>query len=323
MRLLVFAVLCLFSCAVSQVPTHGGTPPAGTSPAVTSPAVTSPAVTSPAVKSPAVTTRAVLSRDKALGVKSSVGMRKKVSTHARASLREARAFEVASRQVSGPERSRRLEIAAAAFERLVVSLDAEPEAAAEAAWWAAEIWRRHASPPLAEMDYLYAARADAVRYGQRGLLGAADMQLRQLRYRDAMKTYDLAQAKDPRTTHAHKARIACGRILLMRGKAQQAIERFQSALESAPRVSQAIDTADYLAKAWIKIGQLDSAGFVIEHAHHMALEAGDGDPVLAERLWRAYERMGSRKALQRARDKIRDSAADAVRLDEQRRRDRK
>lgn len=247
----------------------------------------------------------------------------KLSREARVSLGEARKMEAESRKVSGPARSRQLELAAVAFERLVVAFDGEPAAAARAAWSAAEIWRRHGSVPLAEKCYLHAARTDAVRYGQRGLLGAADMQRRQQRIEDAMKTYAMAEAKDPRTTRAQEARLWIARMLLAAGKVAKAIERFQAALESAPSKSQGILTANYLAKAWIRQGDLDAAGFVIEHARKLSDGEADGDPVVAQRLLRAYERMSAHKALQRALDKKHEAGKDAVRLDVHRRRTRK
>ncbi|MGK0303934.1 MAG: tetratricopeptide (TPR) repeat protein, partial [Planctomycetota bacterium] len=209
---------------------------------------------------------------------------------------------------------------AAAFDRLVAKFESEPQVAAQAAWHAAELWRRHGSAPLAEKDYLFAAKAHAVRYGQRGLLAAADMQRRQLRTEDAMKTYAKAEAVDPRTGRAQSARLWMARMLLTAGKVDLAIERFQGALESSPSPRQAIDAADYLAKAWIVKGDLDSAGFVIDHAEKVVEGEKHGDPIVAERLRRAFQRMGAKKALQRALDEKYDTAKDAVRLDEHRRR---
>ncbi|MGK0204351.1 MAG: tetratricopeptide (TPR) repeat protein [Planctomycetota bacterium] len=247
-------------------------------------------------------------------------MAPKLSADARVAFGEARKLEKDSRKVSGPARSRRLELAAAAFDRLVAKFESEPQVAAQAAWHAAELWRRHGSAPLAEKDYLFAAKAHAVRYGQRGLLAAADMQRRQLRTEDAMKTYAKAEAVDPRTGRAQSARLWMARMLLTAGKVDLAIERFQGALESSPSPRQAIDAADYLAKAWIVKGDLDSAGFVIDHAEKVVEGEKHGDPIVAERLRRAFQRMGAKKALQRALDEKYDTAKDAVRLDEHRRR---
>ncbi|MFT4515085.1 MAG: hypothetical protein ACI91B_003798, partial [Planctomycetota bacterium] len=150
-------------------------------------------------------------------------MAPKLSADARVAFGEARKLEKDSRKVSGPARSRRLELAAAAFDRLVAKFESEPQVAAQAAWHAAELWRRHGSAPLAEKDYLFAAKAHAVRYGQRGLLAAADMQRRQLRTEDAMKTYAKAEAVDPRTGRAQSARLWMARMLLTAGKVDLAI----------------------------------------------------------------------------------------------------
>ena len=88
----------------------------------------------------------------------------------------------------------------------------------------------------------------------------------------------------------------------------------------APTPRQEIDTADFLAKAWIAKGDLESAEAVIAHAEKVAARHRDGDPVVAERLRRAAERLSARRALRRALDERHDAAGDAVRLDEHRRR---
>lgn len=243
----------------------------------------------------------------------------KLTSEARSAIAEARKLAKAVRGKTGAGRSRQLELAASAFDSLVAKFEAEPAAAALAAWSAAESWRRHGSAPLAEKDYLHAAKCDPVRYGQRGLLGAADMQRRQQRVEDAIKTYEKAEAVDPRTGRAQKARLWVARILLKSNKVDAAIERFQGALESAPSPRQAIDAADYLAKAWIQKGDLDSAGFVIDHAEKVVHEQKHEDPIVAEQLRRAFERMSAKRALQRARDAKNNAAKDAVRLDEHRR----
>ena len=250
-------------------------------------------------------------------------VRPKLSAEALLKLAAARKLELACRQVSGPARSRKLELAAVAFDRLVIQFQLEPAAAAQAAWSAAQIWRRHGSAALAEKGYLRAARSHAVRYEQRGLLGAADMQRRQRRTKDAMKTYALAEAADPRTSHAQAARLWIARMLMDRSQVDRAIEKFQAALESAPSPRQGLDAANYLAKAWIVKGDLEAAGFVIEYAEQLteqAEQAEQGGSVAARQLRLACDRMSARKALQRALDATTGAGADAVRLDEYRRR---
>ena len=87
---------------------------------------------------------------------------------------------------------------------------------------------------MCSSDLLYAAKADALRYGQRGLLGAAHMQRRQQRVADAMKTYAKAEAVDPRTSRAQEARPGVARLLPAGKQVAKAIEKVQAALESAP-----------------------------------------------------------------------------------------
>ena len=233
-----------------------------------------------------------------------------------AALHGAEQLASAARGASGPARSRALELAAAAYDRCLPLCVDRPSVAARAAWAAAELWRRQGSPLLAEKGYLRAAKDDAGRFGQRGLMGAADMQRRQHRLAEAMQTYTDAERQDPRTSHAHRARLWMGRLVLARGEVDRAIERFQAALESAPTPRTAVDAADLLAKAWIQKGALDCAGFVLDHVDQLVEDHLTGDPVQDARLRRASQQMPARKALRRAIDKARGVAADAIMLDE-------
>ncbi len=240
----------------------------------------------------------------------------------RAALGKARGLAALARRQMGPARSRALEQAAAAYDRCVARFEATPAVAAFAAWSAAELWRRHGSMLLAEKDYLHAARWDPRRYGQRGLLGAADMQRRQRRPEDARKTYREAERIDPRTGYAHRARLWLARMLQADGELDRAIEGYQAALESAPTPRRAVEVADLLAKAWIAKGDLESAGFVLEHVEQLVRDAGSQNDRESEWLRRASREMPARKALQRALDKVRDAGGDAVRLDDHLRRRR-
>ncbi|MCB9878752.1 MAG: tetratricopeptide repeat protein [Planctomycetes bacterium] len=243
----------------------------------------------------------------------------RLSDAARAALSRAKGSSQAVRGLRGPERTRALELAAVAYDKVVADFTDEPRAAGAAAWAAALLWRSHGSLALAEQDYLRAAKCDPQQNGQRGLLGAADMQRRQHRVEEAMKTYVDCEKIDPRTTRAQDARLWLARMLLDQDQVDAAIERFQLALESAPTPSQAIDAADFLAKAWIQKGDLDAAQFVIEHAEQIVLQAADEAPEVVSRLERACDGMSARRALQRARDEANGAAQDAVRFDQQQR----
>ncbi len=250
------------------------------------------------------------------GTVAGASSKRKLSSEARAALRAARALEQRARGQRGAERKHRLEVAAEAFDRCVAQFDGEPFTVALAAWSGAQVWRRQGSLLLAEKGYLLAARSDPGRYQQRGLLGAADMQRRQQRVEEALENYARAERADASTSYAQQARLWIARLIQARGAIDEAIERFQAALESAPSPRQAIDAADLLAKAWIAKGDLDAAGFVIDHAEQLVLEHSDDEPDVAEWLRRALQRMPARRALQRARDEARDAGGDAVRLDE-------
>lgn len=243
----------------------------------------------------------------------------RLSAAAREAFAQAYTLVERCRGLTGPERSHRIEAAASAYDALVARFDDEPRAAAEAAFRAAEQWRRHGSLPLAEKDYLHAADRDLQRYGQRALLGAADMQRRQHRYEAAAETYRRAEKVDPGTSRAQHARLWIARMVQQQGELERAIELFQAALESAPTPRLELDTVDLLAKAWIAKGDLDSAEAVIAHADKIVARNRDGDPVVAERLRRAAERLPARRALRRAIDERDDVGGDAVRLDEHRR----
>src|SRR5690606_24097518 len=128
---------------------------------------------------------------------------------------------------------------------------------------------------------------------QRGLLGAADMQRRQQRVEDAMRTYAECEKVDPRSSRAQEARLWQARMLLDQEQVDAAIERFQLAMESAPTPSQAIDAADFLAKAWIEKGDLEAAQFVIEHAEKIVLQAAEETPEVLARLERACDGMSA------------------------------
>ena len=235
-----------------------------------------------------------------------------------ACLDAARALAARVERCHGPARAQALERAAAAYDRCAAGLAGA--ISAEAAWTAAELWRRHGSLLLAEQSYLRAAQRDRRRYGQRGLLGAADMQRRQHRRAAAAQTYKAAERADPATGGAQRARLWVARMLLADDKVAQAIVRFQSALECASTPRQSIEAADYLAKAWIRSGDLDSARRVLEHVDRL-VHARQGEPAQdVERLRAASRRMSARKALQRALDVRHRRGADAVRLDEHRRR---
>ncbi|MEO6598101.1 MAG: tetratricopeptide repeat protein [Planctomycetota bacterium] len=233
----------------------------------------------------------------------------------RSALTSAKEAANRSRGVRGPERAKILELAAAAYDKVVVDFRGEAPVAAAAAFAAADLWRQQGSLALAEKDYLLAAAADAGRYAQRGLLGAADMQRRQKRIDEAVATYAKAAAVDQGSARAQEARLWQARLLQSAERLDEAIAAFQSALESAEGGSQTIDAANYLASAWIHKGDLDAAGRAIEHAEQFVSELGEEDPIVVERLRKALESMSARKALQRARDKQNEAGKDAAALE--------
>jgi tetratricopeptide (TPR) repeat protein len=241
--------------------------------------------------------------------------RPKTSEAGRAALASAKELANRARGLHGPERSHALELAAAAHDKVAADFSGESAVAAVAAFTAAELWRQQGSLPLAEKDFLLAASVDASRFGQRGLIGAADMQRRQKRSDEAMATYAKAAALEPGSARAQDARLWQARLLQGAERLDDAITAFQSALESATPGTQTIEASNFLALAWIDKGDLDAAARAIDHAEQSVTEIGEEDPVVQERLHKSLEAMSAKKALQRARDKKNQAGKDAVGLE--------
>jgi tetratricopeptide (TPR) repeat protein len=218
------------------------------------------------------------------------------------------------RGLRGPERAPALEAAASAYDKVVADFGSEPAVAAFAAITAADLWRQQGSLPLAEKAYLRAAELDGPRLGQRGLMGAADMQRRQKRVDDAMTTYAKAIALEPGSSRAQEMRLWQARLLQGAGKLDEAIVAFQAALESADPGSQVVEACNFLALAWIQKGDFDAADRAIDHAEQATTAAADEDPQTVERLKKAIEGMSAKKALQRARDAQNRVGDDAAKL---------
>lgn len=239
----------------------------------------------------------------------------RISDEGRKALAAAREMAGEGHGLRGAERARVVERAASAYDKLVADFAAEPTVAATAAYSAADLWRQHGSLPLAEKDYLRAAQADPARFAQRGLFGAAEMQRRQKRFDEAMDTYGKSIAIEPGSSRAQDARLWLGRVLQTTERVDEAIRAFENALECAGSGVPAIESANFLALAWIQKGDLDAAARAIEHAEQHGVDAGEDDPIVVERQKKALEAMSARKALQRARDKRDGAAEDAVKLD--------
>lgn len=238
-----------------------------------------------------------------------------LSEAGRAALASAKDAAARCKGLRAAERTQALELAASAYDKVVADFAAEPAVAGAAAFAAAELWRQHGSMPLAEKDYLLAAETDGPRFGQRGLLGAADMQRRQKRNDEAMTTYGKAVAAEPAGTRAQEARLALARLLQSTGRIDESIVAFQAALETAKAGRPVIEAANSLALACVQKGDLDAAEHAIEHAEQLVNALGDEDPIVVERLKKAADTMSAKKALQRARDKATRAAKDAVGLE--------
>jgi tetratricopeptide (TPR) repeat protein len=238
-----------------------------------------------------------------------------VSDAGRAAMAAAKETAGRAKGLTGPERLTAIAAGASAYDKVVADFAAEPALAGAAAFAAAELWRQHGSLPIAEKDYLLAAEVDAPRFGQRGLLGAADMQRRLKRNDEAMATYQKAAAIEPGGPRAQEARLWRARLLQTTGRLDEAVACFESALECAKAGRQSIDAANYLALACIQKADLDAAERAIEHAEQSVRGLGEDDPIVVARLEKALEAMSAKKALQRARDRANKVGKDAAELD--------
>lgn len=238
------------------------------------------------------------------------------SPAAKAALKAAKDLAAKIKGTEGPARLAALEAAAKTYDQAATDFAGEPLAASRARFEAGDLWRRHNSLALAEQDFLQAAELDPVHFGQRGLIGAADMQRRQKQMDKALETYAKAVAADPKTTRAHEARLWQGRVLQGLGRIDDAIAAFQGALEASPRPRLTIDACDWLAKAQIKKGDYEAAAKAIQHAEEAVAEANSDDPIEVDRLQKALDGMSSRKALQRAKDKQQPPEKDLRELEE-------
>ncbi len=239
-----------------------------------------------------------------------------LSQAGRAALAAAKEVAARTRGLRGPERAQALEAAATAYDKVIAGFTAEAPVAAIAAITAADLWRQQGSLPIAEKDYLLAAQLDGPRYGQRALLGVADMQRRQKRTDEALATYQKVAAIDPSSARAHEARLWQARLLQGSERIDDAILAFQAALESADAGAQTTETCNFLALALLDKGDLDAAGRAIEHAEQSVTSLEEEDPIVQERLKKGLESMSAKKALQRLRDKQNGVGKDAAGLEE-------
>ena len=243
-----------------------------------------------------------------------------LSVAGREALSRCRDLALRAKGLHGHERLRVIAEAASNYDRVFTGFAQESRVAAKAAFAAAELWRRHGSLALAEKDYLHAATADAGRFGQRGLLGAADMQRRQRRLGEALVLYRRAVAVEPGSSHAQAARMAIAKLLVSMKRSDEAISAARIALECARPGLQVIAAANLIALLLIDSRDFDAAQNALDYAAKSIEGLDNGDLVLAERLQKAVAAMSARRALRRLRDKANGSAADAVRFEVDRRR---
>jgi tetratricopeptide (TPR) repeat protein len=224
-------------------------------------------------------------------------------------LKSAAALAEKARGVRGAERKEILERAARAFEEVAVAHARTPAIAAEASFEAAELWRRCENLSAAEGLYAKANELEPARWAERALLEIAHVQRRLKRFDDAIATYEKCAKVKGGSARAHEARLGIGQCHEAKGQLAEAVAAYRAAVEADTTPTRKIDSLDELAKTLVQQGDLDGAAAAIGQAE--SLEASGDTGVDAERLRRAIEQMGARKALQRAHDKKTNAARSA------------
>lgn len=254
----------------------------------------------------------------ALAVGQETGEAKPAPDNAAARLADAEAMIDALKGVRGPERLDGMRGAAEAYEAVARDFAADRATATRAEWEAGECWRRANELEKAAAAYGRLLAAEPGRYEQRALFQRASMLRRLKQYDEALELYRRAGEVEVEGVRAHEARGWVARVHELRGEPEAALAAYRAALDAAVGPRRTLEAADALAKWLVRTGDLDGAAAAIQRADDAAravLDAG-GEP--ADRLRKALDAMGSRKQLQRARDKANGTAKDAVELERDR-----
>lgn len=243
----------------------------------------------------------------------------KPSAEVRAAIAGAKAALAKAKGTKGAERQSILRAAAEAYAKVAQDFAHESVGSAPACFTAAETFRKIGEVDRAVGLYQQAVERDAGRFAERGTLELAHLMRRKKDRPRAIEFYTKVTTLKPTSVRAHQARLWIARLHLDSGQRDQALAAYRVAVDKAPSPRRQIDACDDLAGLLVKMGRLDEAERAIARAESATRSAGsEGKPDArqAESLARAYAKMSSRRALQRARDKAskaHDSAEDIER----------
>ncbi len=246
------------------------------------------------------------------------------SKEASAAMKKADAIRATAKGKKGEARKAILREAAAAYIRMMEDFVREPIGAAPASFAAAEILRAAGNLDKAKGLYRKSIDLDGARYGDRSYLQLAHIARRTKDHSGAIVLYQKVASGKASSGRAHDARLWIARCHAAGGKNDAAVAAFQSAIDKAATPLQVIDGCNRIASLLVKLGRLDDAEKAIARAASAAELPSNAKGKMAERLKKslakAYANMSSRRALQRARDKVNQAHKDAREVE--RRRDR-
>lgn len=233
----------------------------------------------------------------------------------KAALGNARSVAAAAKGKQGLERATALEAGARAFLAVAEQFKAEPMVAAEAAFEAAELWRRKGDLREAEAAYRTALEGDPTRFGVRATFELAHLLRRAKKSDDAVAFYRKVAEMQPGTARGQSALVWIGRTLQIVGQLDAAVTAFQDALGKAGNPAAVITAGNWLAKALLAKGDLDAARNALAEVDKRVAGEATGDTPAARRLQASLAEMTARRQLQRALDKKSGAATDAEAID--------
>jgi tetratricopeptide (TPR) repeat protein len=221
--------------------------------------------------------------------------------------------------IRGPERLAGMRQAADAYEAVAKDFAGDAGTRVRALWEAGECWRRAADLEKAADAYARLLADTPGRYEQRAAFEQAGMLRRLKRYDEALALYRRAGGLEIEGVRAHDARIWVARVLELSGDPEAAVAAYRAAADAAVGPRRSVEACDELAKVLIRRGDLDGAAAAIERAVQAAQPVIEDGGEAGSRMQRVLDEMGSRRQLQRARDRADGTAKDAVDLESARR----
>jgi tetratricopeptide (TPR) repeat protein len=234
------------------------------------------------------------------------------SSDVKAELARAAGLVEALKGVKGPERLDGMRRAAAAYDAVAGAFASQPEVVARARYEAGECWRRAGEFESAARAYGQVLDGEPGRYEQRAAFERAGVLRRLERFDEALAGYRRAASVSPENVRAHEARVWIAKVFEAKDQIDEAMVAFRAAVDAAVGPRRTVEACDELAKALLRRGDLEGAAAAVKRADAAAagvLQAGGEE---AARMQRVLDELGSRRQLQRARDRAQGTARDAI-----------